>query len=147
MNFSIAPAYANLLRQGHRDQEAPESQERLRRGRDCRVRIADRGMRNGKDKTRRRDTIVFAHFLGKMVNEASDNAKQAQFHQNLTFWCGFNREIEWIDWDYGRRNPLRNTFNKKGDKRNRLTPWGKSAGSRNRTTDTRIFSPLLYRLS
>jgi hypothetical protein len=37
------------------------------------------------------------------------------------------------------------TLNEKGCNQCWLTPWFKSAGSRNRTTDTRIFSPFLSR--
>ena len=42
-------------------------------------------------------SVMSAHFLGKMVNEASINRKEARFHNNLTLHCGFNKEIEQID--------------------------------------------------
>ncbi len=38
-----------------------------------------------------------AHFLGKMVDKACINRKEAQFHSYLALPCGFNKEIEWIE--------------------------------------------------
>lgn len=35
---------------------------------------------------------IAAHFLNKMVEKASINRKEAQFHNNLTSCCGFNEE-------------------------------------------------------
>ena len=37
--------------------------------------------------------VMSAYFLSKMVNRASIKGKQVQFHNNLTFYCGFNKEM------------------------------------------------------
>jgi hypothetical protein len=46
-----------------------------------------------------------AHFLGKMVNEAPVNRKEAQFHSYLTFSCGLNMKIKWVEGNACRRRP------------------------------------------
>ena len=38
--------------------------------------------------------VISAYFLVRMVNEASVNRKEAQAHNELTFECGINKELE-----------------------------------------------------
>lgn len=54
--------------------------------------------------------VMSAYLLGKMVNKAPINGKKVRFHNELTFYCGFNKEIEWIEGDSWRRRPFHNTF-------------------------------------
>jgi hypothetical protein len=49
-------------------------------------------------------------FLRQNGEEASINRKDVQIHNNLTLYCGFNEEIEWIEGSYWRRKPSHNIF-------------------------------------